>query len=910
MATTPDASFEPQALLEQLPFVRALARRLLEDPAAAEDVAQDAVVAALEQQPPAATLRPWLSGVTRNLARLLFRRDARRSNRERAAATREILPSASDESVRFEALRRVVLALDRLAPDERALLVRRFYDEWPPRRIAADLGVPVNTVRTRIARALANLRRELVGARPQDEPANLRALLIPLLTPPAASSLLPFVPLVAGGLLVSTKVKLALAAALVGAASVCVAIWPSDGSRSEPAQARATVETAAAATAAAAETAATRVETMTEASRTTAAPDTVRGRTVALRGRLLGAPDLLARWSTPLEVVAAIEVVTGGRIAAQPAPQRLLAAVAVGRDGTFAADLQLDADAPRISRLTLTGVDPCFAPVKRWFAVPVGAAGLEWNVEAQLFPAAIVRGRVVDAQGLPVPDSAVSVFAIRKQNTELLGEATVDEAGEFAVAVNSIVPCHVVAAQLRCDSPSEVLIGKRDASPRLLPAVVQAKPSGGHATDVGDLVLRPGATIRGRVEWFAHGPVAGAIVSARPFVRTIPATNEYALAPGSAFSVAKLTPMVELPSGRPARLVSATDENGEFEIAGLPPGPTRVELSKLAGGMNCMAFAVVAPSLEVDAPADGVVLRFDGAIVEYEVTSDGKPVENAMVMTGIPAAKWRATWNGESSTGPEGRVESVIPPNIAAHWQADAQGYASSRGTFSSPVAGDRVAIRVELYPLHRKPALVIHLADESGAPVTTAGIQWERVEEEGAAASQDERVIGGADPWASDGRFVLYDIAPAAYRMQIRPGGAFRAGDGCYAEIERVVTIRANQIDELEIVAVAAGRLRATALDAKGRLLDPYLELRDERGIEVPAMPIRRRESDAGEWLEETFQSGRLSTEGPSCVDPPLAPGRYTATFTLDGYAPKSVTFEIRPLQPCDLEVVLDPLR
>jgi RNA polymerase sigma factor (sigma-70 family) len=122
-----------------------------------------------------------------DLARLLFRRETRRSNRERAAATREILPSASEESVRFEALRRVVLALDRLAPDERALLVRRFYDEWPPRRIAADLGIPVNTVRTRIARALANLRRELVGARPQDEPENLRALLIPLLSPPAWS---------------------------------------------------------------------------------------------------------------------------------------------------------------------------------------------------------------------------------------------------------------------------------------------------------------------------------------------------------------------------------------------------------------------------------------------------------------------------------------------------------------------------------------------------------------------------------------------------------------------------------------------------------------------------------------------------------------------------------------------------
>src|SRR5258706_331748 len=261
----------------------------------------------------------------------------------------------------------------------------------------------------------------------------------------------------------------------------------------------------------------------------------------------------------------------------------------------------------------LPGVDRCSAPTRRCSAVPDATADLEWNVEARLFPAAIVRGRVVDAAGQPVPDSAVSVFAIRNQNTELLGEAIVDEAGEFVVGLSATVPCHVVASQVRNDSAAELLLRKRDAAPLLLPAVVQTTPSEGRETDVGELVLRPGATIRGRVEWFAHGPVAGAIVSAKPFVRTIPRTKEFTLAPGSAYSVAKLTPMVELPSGRPARLAAATDEHGEFEISGLPPGPTRVRLSTLPGGMECSAFVVVDPSLEVDAPADAIELRFDGA---------------------------------------------------------------------------------------------------------------------------------------------------------------------------------------------------------------------------------------------------------------------------------------------------------
>jgi RNA polymerase sigma-70 factor (ECF subfamily) len=907
MATTPDAAFEPQALLEQLPFIRALARQLVEDPAAAEDVTQDAVVAALERQHPAATLRPWLLGVTRNLARLLFRRAARRSNRERAAATCEILPSASDESVRFEALRRVVAALDRLVPAERALLVRRFYDEWPPRRIAADLGVPVDTARTRIARALANLRRELVGGKERDDAAGLRALLLPLIAPPAAS-LVPFAPLLAGGLLVSTKIKVALVVAAVVAASVCVAIWQSEGGRTAPQEGNAHVETGEAATAVAAETTAYRDERNALATRSAAVPEKKRDRTVVLRGRLLGAPDALARWTARLDVVASIEIAMPGRVAAKPAPQRLHTVVAVAPDGTFASDLQLDGETPRISRLTLTGVDPWFAPIQRWFAVPVGTADLEWNVEAQLFTSAVLRGRVVDSAGAPVPDSAVGVFAIRDQNAELLGEAVVDENGWFSVDVKSPVRCYVLASPRRRDVDAELLAHVKDTAPSLLPAVAEVTPAEGRAIDVGDLVLRPGATIRGRVEWQAHGPVAGAIVSARPFVRRTPPVDEDTLPPGSAYTVAKLTPMVELPSGWPARIAAATNEDGEFEISGLPPGPARVGLSTFPGGLSCVAFHAKS-SLEVDAPADDVELDFDSAIVEYEVTSRGQPVIGATVSTGIRGATWNATWKGDLVAGTEGVLESLIPPQVAARWQAYAQGFTSVHGEFTSPAAGERTRFHVELEPLHPKPSLKIHVVDDSGTPVTTAGIQWRRILVDGSDSSED-RLVHGAEPCAPNGRFVLDDIAPGTYRMQIRPGGKFRAGDGCYLESVRDVTIRVDHVDELEVVAVAAGRLRAAARDVHGRFLNSQFKVFDEKNSEVPAMPILRSESVDGEWLGETFHSGRLSTEGPCCVDPPLAPGRYTATFRLDGYATKSVTFEIRPLQPCDLEVVLESLQ
>jgi RNA polymerase sigma factor (sigma-70 family) len=53
------------------------------------------------------------------------------------------------------------LALLRLSPERRAVLVLRFYEDLPHAEIARIVGCPVATVRTRVRRALADLRKEL-----------------------------------------------------------------------------------------------------------------------------------------------------------------------------------------------------------------------------------------------------------------------------------------------------------------------------------------------------------------------------------------------------------------------------------------------------------------------------------------------------------------------------------------------------------------------------------------------------------------------------------------------------------------------------------------------------------------------------------------------------------------------------
>ena len=79
-------------LLAHASWARSLARRLVEDQAAADDVVQDLWVAAL-RRPPATDrpLKPWIAGVVRKLAGRRHRNATRRHERERAVAQPEAL---------------------------------------------------------------------------------------------------------------------------------------------------------------------------------------------------------------------------------------------------------------------------------------------------------------------------------------------------------------------------------------------------------------------------------------------------------------------------------------------------------------------------------------------------------------------------------------------------------------------------------------------------------------------------------------------------------------------------------------------------------------------------------------------------------------------------------------------------
>ena len=104
------------------------------------------------------SVRSWLVAVAANEARIAIRRDRNRTVRELAMG-RDDAPSADPGArIALVDLRRAMAGLD---PDDRTLLTLRFVAGMDSAEIATHLHLSASGVRSRLARLLERLRREL-----------------------------------------------------------------------------------------------------------------------------------------------------------------------------------------------------------------------------------------------------------------------------------------------------------------------------------------------------------------------------------------------------------------------------------------------------------------------------------------------------------------------------------------------------------------------------------------------------------------------------------------------------------------------------------------------------------------------------------------------------------------------------
>ncbi len=227
MTENPTHSLEH--LLSHRRWVQGVARRLLRDEQAAEDVAQEAWVRAMASPPdPERDPKPWLRRVLKNLASNTLRGEGRRQKREDAWRPSRERRSPDALVAEAEQHKRLVNALMDLEEPFKKVLVLRFYEGLGPKEIAEQLDVPVGTVNSRIARAIERMKTRL----DEEENGNRKAWIAGLLPiagldqyAPAAAATATTTTL--AGILIMTlsKPKIALLAVLLLGCLVGGGIW-------------------------------------------------------------------------------------------------------------------------------------------------------------------------------------------------------------------------------------------------------------------------------------------------------------------------------------------------------------------------------------------------------------------------------------------------------------------------------------------------------------------------------------------------------------------------------------------------------------------------------------------------------------------------------------------------------------
>ena len=173
-------SLNPEELLEHAAWAHSLARQLVGE-SAAEDLVQETWLAALRRPPRSdRPLRPWLGTVLGNFARQRSRGRGRRARREAEAAREEAGPSVEELTLKVESQKLLMEALLELEPSLREVLLLRFFEELSAAEIARRQGVPASTVKSRLSRALEELRVRLDGHFDGDR-RHWCVLLLPLL---------------------------------------------------------------------------------------------------------------------------------------------------------------------------------------------------------------------------------------------------------------------------------------------------------------------------------------------------------------------------------------------------------------------------------------------------------------------------------------------------------------------------------------------------------------------------------------------------------------------------------------------------------------------------------------------------------------------------------------------------------
>lgn len=851
------AASEAQDLLAHRRFLGRLARSLVGDEHHAEDLVQDTWLRALESAPESGTQRPsslrgWLGRVLRNRVISTGQREAQRGALEREAVGESAEFGCDDLEAELETQRQVVECLQALREPYRSTLYLRYYRDLGPSAIAEQQELPLKTVKTRLARGLAELRQAM-DRRAGGQREAWALMLLPL----ARSSQGPWAP---EGLLQVSLPAAPLTLKLgLGVAAAALAVWGGAARWGSP-----STQVSASAP--------DRVEFLQGR---VAVPKTQERSPVPGQRQALPSNGELAKLPAQAPCLSgrlldyAQQPIAGARLQLRALRTNPLDQARPGGEGAADERVVLGiSDAAGEFRLRapwtgLLGLEVSAAGIAHWNRGVLGTGSDQSLGDLTLDRELELTGRLLDAAGGPL--AGAEVWAWRESKPGAPRQESIawgnrpscrsNEQGYFRLQGHPVGPwrLHVSAA------------GHQDTE---IQGLLPEASSQAQTLWVGEFSLLAGAAITGRVGRLpAELEVPDSGLELR--VQARPMDSGPLGGPGSASLSQRAHVREVLP-----------DAEGRFRFEGLKEqSPYRMSLVASDRGRS----ATLA-SLELRAGGPGAVLDWDGAplewrgaarerqagkapwaqpeaargVLEVRLTGkDGKPLAGALLaLEGVPpgtleGGEFRVTaWNGSASW------KALPAGDLRVRWITAASAFSAVDPRAGSPLgraapkasglrkvtleAGASLSLDWEVSALGELRGRVLQ------AGVALPGT-WIRLQNEHAQAKEH---LYRAD---SQGRFRAQDLEPGDYRLTLQH--AARSSLSRFAL--RVTAGVQEQTFELSNVSVA------------GRVLGPAGEPLE--GIRVQAQPAAQQEARSAPRFPGVVHSdaqGRFELRG-------LDPGR-----------------------------------
>ncbi len=488
---------------------------------------------------------------------------------------------------------------------------------------------------------------------------------------------------------------------------------------------------------------------------------------------------------------------------------------------------------------------------------------------------AVVRGHCVDERGAPLPGVPVDVGGLGRNEEDLaqyrLDHGTVvwsdprpvesDAEGRFEIAFTPPPPYQFHCAITPAD--------------RVRVTFWWAQLAAGDVKDVGDVVLAPGAILRGMLTDEAGGALTDVYLTLQaqrdPDDRaTFDAQGEHRRTVAHRFFV-------------------RTGPRGAFEIdQRVPLGTYRIDARD---------HVVVAPDLpvEVTAPATDLRIVARALAAGPAASIEGRVVdERGLPVPGV-RLEARATGSGVGSAvsdddggfmiarrddgGSEPAATLTTERKGYAHWTSDAPIPWGTKDLLIRLVAGPALTLRVT--------------RGDTGAPVERFGIVLAPQREGGAYSSTDDRILHLGDH--PGGVLEIPRITPQRYRLEVRPPG----GTGVAASPPQIVEFEGTAPIELEIALPARVTRRIELAFADG---SPVAGARVEFLRNLGGLPVTMHT-----WAMDAANAARNS---PEHVAELVSEGETDARGGLELEAASGLDYALRLPGPGHVPLVVQPVR